>query len=203
MSKGLDRARSAYQHARAAFKRMTGGRPKGVPGWVKRGLSVQRPLTAADLILPRIVRTKTPSYYLSIVACAKNEARYLEEWIDFHRVVGCSHFYIYNNGSSDGTGDILGHYENKGIVTQIPWPDFVPWAALLGCTCQVPAYAHALSAFGALSRWMMFIDLDEFVFPAEGDDLKRNWRPSRTCRPWRCHGTCSVHRAIKFRRMVS
>jgi hypothetical protein len=108
------------------------------------------------------------------VAVVKNEALYLQEWLDFHCLVGCSHFYIYDNGSTDGTADILRRYERKGVVTPIPWPDFMPWPALIHhSTFQVPAYAHALAAFGKLCRWMMFIDADEFVFPAFTDNLKQ------------------------------
>ena len=104
----------------------------------------------------------------------KNEGAYLEEWLDFHLLVGCSHCFIYDNGSTDNTPDILRRYSRKGLVTPIPWPDFMPWPAMIHhCTFQLPAYAHALSAFGKSCRWMMVIDADEFVFPAYGDDLKQ------------------------------
>src|SRR5262245_4909673 len=76
-----------------------------------------------DFVLPKITRLDPVPYYLAIVAVVKNEAPYLEEWLDFHCLVGCSHFYIYDNGSTDGTVEILGNYERKGIVTPLPWPD--------------------------------------------------------------------------------
>jgi hypothetical protein len=121
-----------------------------------------------DLVLPHIARTDPAPHYLAVVAVVKNEATYLEEWLDFHCLVGCSHFYIYDNGSTDGTVEILSNYERKGIVTPVPWPDFLPWSIL-----HPGALAHALAAYGRFSRWMMFIDADEFVFPADGDDLKQ------------------------------
>jgi hypothetical protein len=33
------------------------------------------------------------------------------------------------------------------------------------------AFAHAICAYGAAWRWMMFIDPDEFLFPVVGDSL--------------------------------
>src|SRR5262249_51491176 len=36
---------------------------------------------------------------------------------------------------------------------------------------QRAAYGHALSSFGSESRWMVFIDADEFVFPTRYDTL--------------------------------
>jgi hypothetical protein len=123
------------------------------------------------LTLPQIKRTAI-DHYLAIAAIVKNEENDLEEWIDFHTMVGCSQFYIYDNNSSDGTPEILNRYARSGLVTPIPWPDFMPWSALvLRCTPQLPAYAHALASFGGRCRWMMFIDADEFVFPAFKESL--------------------------------
>ena len=38
---------------------------------------------------------------LAICAIFREEAPFLAEWIDFHRKVGVSHFYLYNNFSTD------------------------------------------------------------------------------------------------------
>ena len=40
-------------------------------------------------------------YNLSICAIFKNEAKYLKEWIEYHRIFGVDHFYLYNIGSRD------------------------------------------------------------------------------------------------------
>lgn len=34
-------------------------------------------------------------YYLSIGAIFKDEARFLDEWIEFHLGIGVEHFYLY------------------------------------------------------------------------------------------------------------
>lgn len=46
-------------------------------------------------------------YTTSICAIVRNEARYILEWIAYHKAVGIDHFYIYDNQSTDETTDIL------------------------------------------------------------------------------------------------
>jgi hypothetical protein len=94
-------------------------------------------------------------HYLSICAIFKNEARYLREWIEFHRLVGVEHFYLYNNFSEDNYADVLRGYVAEGVVTLHRW-NVHPG--------QVPAYNDCLRRHGDETRWMAFIDLDEFLF---------------------------------------
>src|SRR5207248_10986601 len=54
---------------------------------------------------------------LAICAIFKNEAPYLREWIEFHRLVGVSHFYLYRNGSTDDWEPVLRPYIGDGIAT--------------------------------------------------------------------------------------
>jgi len=100
--------------------------------------------------------------YLSIVACVKDEALNLVEWLDFHKSVGVEHFYIYDNGSTDHTKYILKSYIEAGEVT---------YSYNTMDMCQLACYYNALTAFRDQSTWMAFIDLDEFLF-APGGDLK-------------------------------
>src|SRR5579864_7571033 len=88
-----------------------------------------------------------PKYNLSICAIFKNEAKYLKEWIEFHRLIGVDHFYLCNNNSTDNFKQLLRPYTSKGVITLIPWPD--NWGYLseenghlwtLGT--QIPAYEY-------------------------------------------------------------
>jgi hypothetical protein len=96
-----------------------------------------------------------------MVAIVKNEAQYIQEWLYFHSMLGVKHFYIYDNNSSDSTAELLRRYNS---VTTIAWPQEE-------AKTQRVAYAHALTTFGSESRWMVFIDADEFVFPTRYDTL--------------------------------
>lgn len=97
-------------------------------------------------------------YYLSICAIFRNEACYLDEWIQFHKSNGVEHFFLYDHLSSDNPRQILSPYINSGMVTIIDWPIKTKWKA------QPQAYQHCLDNFGQSSRWIAFIDLDEFLF---------------------------------------
>ena len=92
--------------------------------------------------------------YLSIVAIYRDEAVYLREWVEFHRIVGVERFFLYDNFSVDDHREVLAPYLDEGIVVLHEWPVFPG---------QIPAYDDALRRHGAESRWIAFIDLDEFV----------------------------------------
>lgn len=98
--------------------------------------------------------------YLSVVAIVKDEAPYIEEWLEFHRLMGVEHFYIYDNGSTDGTLILLNKQPDVYII---------PWHKFPG---QRAAYADALATFATASEWMAFVDADEFLYSPQRRDLK-------------------------------
>lgn len=100
---------------------------------------------------------------LSVGAIMKDEAPYLIEWLEFHKIVGVERFYLYNNNSTDSTKELLQPYVQSGEVVLLDWP-VTPG--------QKSAYEHCLRAYKTESEWIAFIDLDEFLFPTEKEDLK-------------------------------
>lgn len=97
--------------------------------------------------------------FLSVCAICRNEADYLEEWVEFHLLQGVQHFYMYNNLSTDGTEDILKRYEKAGIVT---------YENIEQNPVQFVAYNKCLKDHGHESEWIAFIDVDEFLYSPEG-----------------------------------
>lgn len=95
---------------------------------------------------------------VSIVAIAKNEGDYIKEWIDYHSLLGISKFYIYDNESSDATNDILLPYIESGKVI---------YQMISGKGKQHEAYNHAIKNYKEKTRYMVFIDCDEFIMPLE------------------------------------
>ena len=61
-------------------------------------------------------------YRISLCGIFKNEASFLKEWIEFHRIVGIDHFFLYNNLSEDNYREVLDPYIKNGIVDLIEWP---------------------------------------------------------------------------------
>jgi hypothetical protein len=103
------------------------------------------------------------AHTLSICAICKNEGIYLSEWIEFHCLLGVEHFYLYDNGSTDATRNILAPYIHAGLVTYTLWPEHPG---------QLTAYDHCLRTFGVRSQWIAFLDIDEFLYGTNGTDLK-------------------------------
>lgn len=101
---------------------------------------------------------KRVNYRFDVAICAifKNESTYLKEWIEYHKLVGVQHFYLYNNLSEDNYKDVLQEYINCNIVTLVDWP--YPQG-------QIDAYKDCIQNYSKESRWIGFIDLDEFVVP--------------------------------------
>ena len=109
---------------------------------------------------------------ISIVACVKNEATYIEEWVRFHRAVGVRHFHIYNDGSTDATLEVLQDVLKPQELTVVPWTmrmrDHATGEMLNG---QNIAFAHAILNFGGRYERMAFIDVDEFLLPRKGQTI--------------------------------
>ncbi len=104
----------------------------------------------------------TPEYYLSVCAIAKNEGPYFQEWIEWHRAHGVEKFFIYDNESTDGTKAILEPYIKSGLVDYTFFP---------GCAVQLAAYDDCIERHRFVSRWIAFIDLDEFIVPVRDKSI--------------------------------
>ena len=67
-------------------------------------------------------RSSAPEVYLAIGMIYRNEAPYLAEWLEFHRLVGVERFYLYDNESEDDHLEVLAPYIEEGIVEVHEWP---------------------------------------------------------------------------------
>jgi len=99
-------------------------------------------------------KQKDFKYYLTFVLCVKDEADYILEWIEYCLLQGVEHFYVYNNNGTDNTEELLKPYIDKGLVTWLVYP---------GKSKQREIYNHALKTHRFETRWMGFVDVDEFI----------------------------------------
>lgn len=108
-------------------------------------------------------------YDVSICAIFQDEAPYFKEWIEFHKLQGVRHFYLYNNNSQDNYQEILEPYIASGEVTLIQWPytykygDHAHWIRI-----QCSAYMDCIRTYQDDTVWLAAIDVDEFLFCPNG-----------------------------------
>ncbi len=103
-------------------------------------------------------------HYFSICAIFKDESLSLKEWIEYHKLIGVDHFYLYNNNSTDNGVKILKPYIDEGQVTLIDWPCPPP--------SQCAAYNDFKKKYWNETQWVAFIDLDEYIVPKFDINLK-------------------------------
>ena len=116
----------------------------------------------------RIRKTQEKKYKVAVCAIFKDEGEFFQEWLEYHLMIGVEHFYLYNNNSSDGYLEILKPYMDRGLVTLVDFPEE---------HAQMKAYADAIGKYAGETKWMGFIDLDEFVVPLEGKDIYSVLKP--------------------------
>ncbi|MBI4806164.1 MAG: glycosyltransferase family 92 protein [Desulfovibrio sp.] len=104
-----------------------------------------------------------PQHYFALCAIAKDEDRYLREWIDYHTMIGVERFILFDNESRIPIAETLKDYDLESFITIIP---------VQGKAAQKPAYNHCLQEFRDVSRWMGFIDLDEFICLNDASDIR-------------------------------
>jgi Glycosyltransferase family 92 len=105
-------------------------------------------------------------YDLSICMVFRDEAPYLKEWIEFHRLLGAQHFYLLSHNSKDNYKEILKPYIKRGIVelkelVNDPHENAAEWVAHVQC----PFYNQCIEKAKKESKWVAFLDVDEFLFP--------------------------------------
>lgn len=132
---------------------------------------------------------------LSVCAIFRDDGMYLKEWIDFHLKQGVEHFYLYDNFSEDHPLEILDSYINKKQVTYVSWnkahETSDQWNRV-----QCDSYLHCAKKFKDNSKWIAFIDTDEFLFCPDGKsipDFLHSYKAyGAVVANWMCYGTSNV-----------
>jgi hypothetical protein len=103
------------------------------------------------------------SYELGIVTLFRNEANYLKEWIEYHHMLGVDHFLLYNDRSDDHWAEVLEPYIKSNLVEVFEW-DKPEDRSLFPCW-QLSAYRDGIKRSLNNTKWLAFIDVDEFILP--------------------------------------
>lgn len=105
--------------------------------------------------------------YLAASTIYRDDAAYLPEWIEFHRIAGVERFFLYDNGSTDDHRAVLAPYVEDGTVVVHDWPH--PFLGRDGRPrAIVTAFEHCCGAHAGDARWIAFLDVDEFMFSPAG-----------------------------------
>lgn len=128
---------------------------------------------------------------VTLCAIAKDEGPYLTEWVAYYQLLGVEKVVVYTNDSSDGSDQLLDRMDEAGLIEHRIWPSVENRAA------QLSAYADA--TVRCTTRWIMFVDLDEFVRIADGSSINELLREfdtgiSAIGMNWRIFGSAGLLR---------
>ncbi|CAF4412116.1 unnamed protein product, partial [Adineta steineri] len=131
------------------------------------------PILKACVNVPIVSVTSSNSSQESFTLCTSplhNKAKYLVQWIEFHRLVGFSKFVIYNTTDTDDyLSTIINIYTQKhpDLVDVVQWNfstlglvDVLPTRYF-----QTEALHDCLIRYGDQSEWLGMLDLDEYIVP--------------------------------------
>ena len=105
-------------------------------------------------------------YELGVVAIFRNEARNLREWIEYHRLAGVEHFWLYNHGSTDNWEKVLSPYIEEGLVEITCYSSEEIYPPI-----QMVAFKDGIARAQGKARWVALIDVDEFIVPMENKTI--------------------------------
>jgi hypothetical protein len=111
-------------------------------------------------------------YYLSVGAIFRDEAPYLKEWIEYHRLIGVEHFYLCSHCSQDNYQEVLKPYIDQGIVELTEWT--MNCNAVHGEFCyglQPHWYTEVIDKSRGVSKWVALLDSDEFICPVQSNSV--------------------------------
>lgn len=131
------------------------------------------------------------SYEFAIGSMFRNEAPYLKEWIEYHKMIGVDHFFLYNDKSMDNWEEVLAPYIEEGLVEVFYWPTESKEYYISN---QVNAFRNSIQrSRSSHTSWLAFIDIDEFLFPMKEKTIvdcmnKHFSEASAVYVNWRCFG---------------
>ncbi len=99
----------------------------------------------------------------TLVAIARDEGRYIVEWLAHHLAIGFSRIIVYDHGSVDSMPayiDRIAAVDRR--IRRIPWQ-------VTSGSPQVQAYNAALRRVA--TPWVAFLDIDEFLIPEKDGSL--------------------------------
>ncbi|KAJ8539602.1 hypothetical protein K7X08_013854 [Anisodus acutangulus] len=145
----------------------------------------ERVMVSIEVVLPTRVVVPSVAYYnvmrklennekterARLCACTMvyNVGKFLKEWVLYHSRIGVEKFVLYDNASDDDLGRVVDELVQEGYDVKTYfwlWPK-----------TQEAGFSHSAIYAKDSCAWMMYIDVDEFVYSPLWTNVSR---PSKT-----------------------
>jgi hypothetical protein len=110
-----------------------------------------------------------PHETLCIVAILRDETRFIDEWLAYHRLLGADHFVLYDDDPALPLREFVAPHAQ--YVTVVDWFGRRDYPRR-GRNAQTRAYTHAVAGPASAYNWVAFIDGDEFIALRQHADLR-------------------------------
>jgi hypothetical protein len=103
--------------------------------------------------------------YLTLGAVIRDQEHYVREWLAFHHLAGVERFVVVLHKCTDKTEE---------RIRELPFQEKIHIHRIVNHEqfVQLGAYLWILEHYGSFTKWLMFIDSDEFFFGTREDDLR-------------------------------
>ena len=94
-------------------------------------------------------RPSGPKYSFCAMTQVRDAAKFVPDWVSYHRRIGIDHFYIFDNNSTEA-------YAQDPDVEYISFP----WRK-----SQFQALMYGVQMTRSRCQWLAVLDVDEFIYP--------------------------------------
>ncbi len=109
------------------------------------------------------------AYELASISMFHNCAPYIKEWVEYHRLAGVDHFWLYDDASTDDWKTELAPYIDSGLVEVFYWPAKKPdWTEE-----QIGAFRDGVRRAVGVAKWVTLLDQDEFILPMKDKSITK------------------------------
>ncbi len=130
-------------------------------------LSVSLTLQAVEVTPYKGNKRIDKTFTLCAMSAFRDEAEWMKEWIEFHKLAGVEHFYLYNNAGKDNYLEVLAPYIQSGEVELFDYPK-----EEFHNQDHIYLLNHALEYSRGKTKWIALIDSDEYLVPMRTNDIK-------------------------------
>lgn len=94
---------------------------------------------------------------LAICSIQRDRAKWLQEWVVFHKIVGFNKFYLFLHNCKDNSVEVVRELMRFYDISCFILDDSIERP-------QLTSYQYCYDKFGHLHDWISFLDGDEFLF---------------------------------------